>query len=78
MFVVWTVELIQVYAMLGIVFGLAFVARGAGRIDPLARDETWGSRVLIFPGAAALWPLLLLRWIEAPRSSTHESGETSS
>ena len=26
---------------------------------------TWGFRLLILPGAAALWPLLLLRWLRA-------------
>ena len=26
-----------------------------------------GARILIFPGAAALWPYVLIRWLKAPR-----------
>ena len=37
-------------------FGLLFVTRGVGRVDPAAASGTWGFRVLILPGAAALWP----------------------
>ena len=59
----WLVHLATVYALIGVVFAAAFVWRGAGRIDPAAGDGTWGFRVLIFPGAAALWPLLAGRWL---------------
>ena len=52
-----------VYALIGVVFALAFVVIGAGRIDPLARSGSFGFRLAIFPGAAALWPLLLARWM---------------
>ena len=51
-----------IYLAIGVVFGIAFVLRGAGRIDPSARNGTWGFRVLILPGAMALWPLLAKRW----------------
>ncbi len=54
-----------VYAGLGLVFGLAFVWKGAGRLDPDAARGTWGFRLLILPGSAALWPLLLLRWVRS-------------
>jgi hypothetical protein len=53
---------VAAYAALGIAFALAFVVRGAGRIDPGAAAGTLGFRILIFPGAAALWPLLAARW----------------
>jgi hypothetical protein len=56
------VNLVLIYAALGIVFAIPFVARGAGRVDPSARQGTWGFRLLILPGAAAFWPLLALRW----------------
>jgi hypothetical protein len=52
-----------VYAAVGLAFALAFVFVGARRLDPMARDGTWGFRLLILPGAAALWPMLLRRWI---------------
>ena len=55
------VQAFLVYAGAGLVFGLWFALRGAQRVDPAAADGTWGFRVLIVPGAAALWPLLLVR-----------------
>jgi len=51
------------YLACGIVFALAFVSLGAGRVDPHAKEGTWGFRLLIIPGAAALWPFLLSRWL---------------
>lgn len=55
--------LIGIYFAIGGVFGLAFITLGAKRVDPAASSITWGARLLILPGSAALWPLLLLRWI---------------
>lgn len=46
----------------GLVFGIAFVLFGVQRIDPAAEHGSWGFRILILPGVAALWPVLLLRW----------------
>ena len=50
------------YAAAGAVFGLLFVTRGVSRIDASARGAGWGFRLLILPGAIALWPYLLRRW----------------
>lgn len=58
----WLVTLLTVYAAVGLVFAVAFVTKGVGKIDEGAEDGTRGFRVLIFPGAVALWPLLLGRW----------------
>lgn len=58
----WLVMLAGLYAAAGVVFAIAFVLKGASRIDPSAREGTWGFRVLILPGAAAFWPLLAKRW----------------
>ena len=55
------------YAIIGGLFGLLFVWRGVERIDPAARGTPWAFRFLILPGAAALWPLLALRWRRALR-----------
>lgn len=55
------VLLFGVYAAIGLVFGVYFVVKGCNGIDANAREGTRGFRVLIFPGAAALWPLLLQR-----------------
>lgn len=50
--------LIGAYVLVGLVFGLWFVLRGVQR-DPAARAAGLGFRLLILPGSAALWPLLL-------------------
>ena len=57
------VNLLAVYVGLGFVFALLFAARGAERLDPAARGAGLGFRLLIVPGAAALWPLLAWRWL---------------
>lgn len=51
------------YLAAGLLFALVFVTAGVQRVDPAARGATWGFRVLILPGATALWPLLLARWL---------------
>ena len=53
----------EIYLALGVLFAVAFVALGVGTIDPAARGGTPGFRVLIVPGSALLWPLLLRRWL---------------
>ena len=55
----------EVYAAIGLIFAIAFAARGVDRIDPAAHGSTRGFRLVIIPGVAALWPLLLKRWIQA-------------
>jgi hypothetical protein len=55
------------YLAAGLIFALCFVIAGIGRIDAAARDSSLGFRLIVLPGAVALWPLLLKRWIEATR-----------
>jgi len=55
--------ILGIYLFCGLVFAVPFVLVGARRIDPHALHGSWGFRLLIFPGAAALWPLLLRRWV---------------
>ena len=61
----WFVNALVAYAALGLVFGLAFVALGVSRVDPVARGSGLGFRVIVLPGAVALWPVLLKQWIRA-------------
>ena len=56
----------SIYALFGILFGVAFVLRGVARIDQAAQGSPWGFRLLVLPGVAALWPLLLRDWLAAP------------
>lgn len=62
-FAVGLVGLVAVYLGIGLVFGVAFVWRGVGRIDPAARGASLGFRMIVLPGVVALWPLLLKRWL---------------
>lgn len=52
-----------VYVAAGLVFALAFVTVGVQRVDTAAQGAPWGFRLLILPGAVALWPLLMARWV---------------
>jgi hypothetical protein len=53
------------YALVGVLFAVPFVWRGAGVVEPVAREGTLGFRLLILPGAITLWPYLLFRWLRA-------------
>ena len=74
-----------IYGALGLVFALCFVTLGVGRIDPSAKGAGVGFRLMILPGAAALWPLLLWRWLReeqtppvennAQRRAAHREGQ---
>ena len=48
------------YLAAGLAIALAFVIFGVTRVQDA--PVTIGARLLIFPGAAALWPLVLARW----------------
>ena len=51
------------YAAIGAAVALAFVAFGVTRVQPM--PVSLGARILILPGAAALWPYVLARWLKA-------------
>ena len=56
--------LLGVYLACGFVFAIPFVLFGVKKIDPHAAHGSWGFRLLIIPGTAAFWPLLLCRWMK--------------
>lgn len=56
---------LALYALFGIVTAVAFVIFGVARVLPLSATMTAGARILILPGAAALWPYVLMRWLKA-------------
>ncbi|MCB1049524.1 MAG: hypothetical protein H6510_12450 [Acidobacteria bacterium] len=51
------------YVLIGWVLGGFLAFRGVNRLDPSAQSGTWGFRLLIWPACAALWPLLMLRYV---------------
>ncbi len=54
--------LFWLYAVAGIAIALAFVSSGIAQVLPHPMPVTLGARILILPGAFALWPYILLRW----------------
>lgn len=57
------VFVVQIYLVLGLLFGIAFVARGVQAIDPAAQGTGWGFRLILLPGVSVFWPWLLVRWL---------------
>jgi len=45
----------------------AFVAFGVTRVLQEHLPVTVGARILLFPGAAVLWPYVLARWLKSFR-----------
>jgi hypothetical protein len=63
------VILLGTYAGIGLLFAIAFLTRGIDRIDPASKGTGIGFRLIILPGVASLWPMLLLRWIGKRRAT---------
>jgi len=56
-------DLAALYAIIGALTALGFVAFGVTRVQGAPLSP--GARLLIWPGAAALWPYVLVRWLKA-------------
>ena len=61
-------RIIEGWAVLGLVVGIAVAVGGAARLDPLTRTGSRGFRALVVPGALFLWPWLVARMIRGPRT----------
>jgi hypothetical protein len=53
------------YVLAGACIAAAFVMFGVTRVLGAPTTMTLGARVLIFPGAVALWPYVLIRWLNS-------------
>jgi hypothetical protein len=53
------------YIAAGLVTGVAFVIAGVTTVQ--SAPVTFGARILLLPGATALWPLVLSRWLKSRR-----------
>jgi len=58
---------LALYAAAGIAVAAAFVAFGVTRVLPEPAPVSAGARLLILPGAAALWPYVVVRWLKSSR-----------
>ncbi len=65
--------LLGLYFTLGFLFALFFVSKGVRVVDSAAHSATFGFRLLIFPGAMALWPVLLKRWLKPIPRQEHNA-----
>ena len=59
------VAALEAYVLAGVLFAAVFVLVGIHRVDPVAKHAPTGFRLIITPGVAALWPLLLTRWLRS-------------
>ena len=55
------------YVVAGLCTAAAFVIFGVTRVFADAMRVTVGARILLLPGAAALWPYVLYRWLASGR-----------
>ena len=58
------------YFAIGLMFAVAFVARVVQAIDPAAASPSLLLRLLWIPGTAALWPILMRRWLRGEQPPT--------
>jgi hypothetical protein len=54
---------VALYAFFGVLTAFAFVTFGVSLFLPHTATVTAGARILLLPGAAALWPYVLIRWV---------------
>lgn len=53
--------ILSAYLGVGVIVGILTVFFASSRLDPSAAAGTFGFRMMILPGAVALWPILLRR-----------------
>ena len=55
---------VYVYLIIGFVFSIIFLAKGIQVTDELAKESSWGFKLIILPGLIILWPVSLYKWIK--------------
>ena len=60
------------YSFIGVGVAAWIVLGRLGTLDPVAAHGTWGFRLLVLPGLAALWPLMLRRALTGKGTSPVE------
>jgi hypothetical protein len=56
---------IMLYLLVGLATAIAFVSVGLPHVLPHGMTASLGARLLFIPGATALWPYILSRWMQA-------------
>jgi hypothetical protein len=68
----WIFNLIAIYLLAGLVFSVAFILKGIGRIDEGAQHASIGFKLIIIPGTMVFWPLLFKKWWNAVKNVVHD------
>ncbi|MDB4385067.1 hypothetical protein N9023_03620 [Opitutaceae bacterium] len=71
------VGVIAAYLLLGFVFAIPFVFRGAAKIDSPAAETGFFFKLILIPGSMVFWPMLLRRWIKGSPPPTERSAHRS-
>ena len=72
MVVEWILIFAGAYIFLGFLFAIPFVIKGVSKIDESARTASIGFRIIIIPGSIVFWPVLLKKWIQSSKHSSHD------
>lgn len=63
------------YLLSGVAVALPFAFKAVNRLDGFAVEGSLGFRLAILPGAVALWPVVLARWVSGgqprPEANAH-------
>jgi len=59
---------LALYVLAGVITATAFVIFGVTQVLPHSTTVTIGARILLLPGAAALWPYVFFRWLKSRRA----------
>ena len=72
-FVETAILVVGIYGGMGFILGIPFCLKGAGRIDPAARDTSLFFKLLLLPGMIIFWPFLYYRWISGKATPPEEA-----
>jgi len=62
--------ILGIYFLIGLLFGIYFLIKGAPKIDPLMADSKKKVRILLFPGVIATWPFLISKLFKPKTESS--------
>ena len=54
---------LELWLVIGVLFGLVFVFAGLGQVHEGARGAGIGARLILVPGCGIFWPWLLYLWL---------------
>jgi len=62
-------SILGIYFTIGIVFSLVFFVIGYKKLLPESEGTRFWVRILWMPGATAIWPILIYKWLSG---NTHD------